>query len=166
MVIATEMGKPNELAIVAPTTGEKPQGENRQLKLADDYNPLAIGGSGKLDLPLVFAGYGITAKDEKYDDYAGIDVEGKAVLLLRHEPQQDNPHSAFNGTDHSMHALFTRKVSNAYQHGAAAVIFCNDDFDLKKNIERRAKRWQAAIDELTASQAKFKEIEKPTPDQI
>ena len=166
MVIATEMGKPNELAIVAPTTGEKPQGETRQLKLADDYNPLAIGGSGKLDLPLVFAGYGITAKDEKYDDYAGIDVEGKAVLLLRHEPQQDNPHSAFNGTDHSMHALFTRKVSNAYQHGAAAVIFCNDDFDLKKNIERRAKRWQAAIDELTASQAKFKEIEKPTPDQI
>ena len=166
MVVATELGKPNQVTLVGPATGDKPAGDSRELKLSDEFNPLAIGGSGKFDLPLVFAGYGITAKDEKYDDYEGIDVEGKAVLLLRHEPEQNNPHSAFNGTDYSMHAFFTRKVSNAYQHGAAAVVFCNDEFDLRKNIERRAKRWQAAIDELTASQAKFKEIEKPSDEQI
>ena len=166
MVVATELGEPNRLSLVGPPTPEKPDGQTVELKLATDFNPLAIGGSGKFDLPLVFAGYGITAKDHDYDDYAGINVEGKAVLLLRHEPQQNNPHSAFNGTDHSPHAFFTRKVSNAFQHGAAAVVLCNDDFDLKKNIDRRAKRWQAAIEELTASQAKFKEVANPTVEQI
>lgn len=166
MVVATELGSPNRLEIVAPASADESKSVTRELKPGEDFNPLAIGGSGKFDLPLVFVGYGITAKDEKYDDYAGIDVNGKAVLMLRHEPQQDNPHSAFNGTDHSMHAFFTRKVSNAYQHGAAAVVFCNDVFDLQKNIGRRAKRWQAAIDELAASQAKFKEIENPTQQQI
>lgn len=166
MVVATELGSPNRLALVGPSAVESPSDTERELKLGEDFNPLAIGGSGKFDVPLVFAGYGITAKDEKYDDYAGIDVEGKAVLLLRHEPEQDNPHSAFNGTDHSMHALFSRKVSNAYQHGASVVVFCNDEFDLQKNIDRRVKRWQTAIDELTVSQAKFKEVEKPTREQI
>lgn len=166
MVVASELGSPNHLELLAPASANQPSGAERELKLGEDFNPLAIGGSGKLDLPLVFVGYGITAKDEKYDDYAGVNVEGKAVLMLRHEPQQDNPHSVFNGTDHSMHALFTRKVSNAYQHGAAAVVFCNDAFDLQKNIGRRAKRWQAAIEELAGSQAKFKEIENPTREQI
>ena len=165
MVVATEQGQPNRLAFVH-AGNEQGEPQTTELKPGQQFNPLAIGGSGKFDLPLVFAGYGITAPDEKYDDYAGINVEGKAVLLLRHEPDQGNPHSVFNGTDHSAYAPFTRKVSNAYQHGAAAVIFCNDEFDINKNAERRMKRWQAAVDELTASQAKFKEIESPTPEQV
>lgn len=163
MVVATEQGQPNRLAFVH---GDQADVQTVELKPGEQFNPLAIGGSGKFDLPLVFAGYGITAPDEKYDDYAGINVEGKAVLLLRHEPDQANPHSVFNGTDHSVYAPFTRKVSNAYQHGAAAVVIINDEFDIKKNIERRMKRWQTAVDELTASQAKFKEIENPTPEQV
>jgi hypothetical protein len=166
MVVATELGEPNRLALVQPSTAEKLDGRTVELKLASDFTPLAIGGSGKFDLPLVFAGYGISAKDDEYDDYAGINVEGKAVLLLRHEPQQNNPHSAFNGTDHSPHAFFTRKVSNAFQHGAAAVVLCNDDFDLRKNVDRRVKRLQAAVDEMSASQAKFKEVANPTLEQI
>jgi hypothetical protein len=166
MVVATEQGEPNRLTLLGPSSAEQPAGQTIELKLGAEFNPLAIGGSGKFDLPLVFAGYGITAKDEGYDDYAGINVEGKAVFLLRHEPEQNNPHSPFNGTEHSQHAPFTRKVSNAYQHGAAAVIFCNDEFDLKKNLGQRVKRWQAAIDELSASQAKFKEIASPTLEQI
>ena len=51
--------------------------------------------------PIVFAGYGITAKDDAlkldYDDYAGIDVKGKAVLLIRREPQQADDASPFDG---------------------------------------------------------------------
>ena len=40
------------------------------------------------DLPLVFAGYGISAPVGGYDDYAGLDVNGKAVLIFTHEPQE------------------------------------------------------------------------------
>ena len=109
------------------------------MKLGEQFNPLAIGGSGKFDLPLVFVGYGITAKDDNYDDYAGIDVKDKAVIILRHEPQQANPHSVFDGTKTSPHAPFRRKVSNAYEHGAAAVIFCNDEFDVDEERRRSAQ---------------------------
>ncbi|MEO1106137.1 MAG: sodium/proton-translocating pyrophosphatase, partial [Pseudomonadota bacterium] len=45
--------------------------------------PLAIGGAGEFSLPIVFVGYGISAPEAEYDDYAGVDVSGKAVLMLR-----------------------------------------------------------------------------------
>jgi hypothetical protein len=101
-----------------------------------DFSPLAIGSSGKLQrVPIVFAGYGITAKDESkkldYDDYAGLDVQGKAVLILRREPQQDQDNSPFAGKRNSDYATFRHKATNAFQHGAAAVLMVNDGFSLK-----------------------------------
>ena len=44
-------------------------------------------------------GYGITANEYHYDDYAGIDVKDKIVLLVRHEPQEDDEKSIFQGKD-------------------------------------------------------------------
>lgn len=163
MTTGASLGADNSLILVAPAQGGK-EARKVELQLGEQFNPLAIGGSEKFDLPLVFVGYGITAKDENYDDYAGLDVKGKAVIILRHEPQQANPHGAFGGTKVSQHAPFKRKVSNAYEHGAAAVIFCNDDFDVQKNVAALRKRWQAAVDDLAAANAKFKAIAAPTPD--
>ena len=48
-------------------------------------------------LPLVFAGYGLSAPDASYDDYAGLDVNGKAVIIFSHEPQEADPNSPLNG---------------------------------------------------------------------
>lgn len=166
MVVETAQGEPNRATLIGPMSGQHPAGQTIELKLGEDFNPLAVGGSGKFDLPLVFAGYGITGSKEDYDDYADIDVEGKAVVVLRHEPQQDNPHSAFSGERNSLHALYSRKLSNAYRHGAAAIIFCTDEFEIEKNVRRRAKRFEAAIDELTEAETKFKQIEEPTLEAI
>ncbi len=165
MTISSRQGEKNELTLVGPSVDGKP-GEEKKLKLGTDFNPLAIGGSGRFDLPLVFVGYGITAPKLDYDDYAGIDVKGKAVLVLRHEPQQDNPHSAFNGKEHSEYAPFVRKVSNAYEHGAAAVIFVSDAFDIQKNKQQLRGRWQAAVDELSETNGKFKALEKPSDEEL
>ena len=101
-----------------------------------DFTPLAIGSGGTLDrVPVVFAGYGITAKDDAqkldYDDYAGLDVKGKAVLIIRREPQQDKEESPFAGKRNSDFATFRHKATNAFQHGAAAVLLVNDAFTLK-----------------------------------
>jgi len=161
-----ELGPNNRLTLVGPAEkdGESPQ--TTELKLGFDFTPMPMSGAGKFDLPLVFVGYGISAPDEKYDDYAGIDVKGKAVIVLRKEPQQDNPHSAFNGTDTSPHALYTRKISNAYEHGAAAVIFCTDDFEIQQRIDQRLKQLNRAIDELAKEQAKFQETAGPGREQI
>jgi hypothetical protein len=159
MSVGSKRGEKNTLAF----TGS--DGKKIELKVDEGFTPLALGSAGKFDLPLVFVGYGITAKDEGYDDYAGVDVKGKAVIILRREPQQGNPHSKLNGDDRSVHAPFSRKVSNAYEHGAAAVLFVTDEYDIKKNVSRYEKRWKAAVDEIVEAQAKFKQIEKPTEEE-
>ncbi|NOY42928.1 MAG: M28 family peptidase [Planctomycetes bacterium] len=118
------------------------------LEINKDFVPLAMSGSGEVDLPLVFVGYGISAPELEYDDYAGIDVEGKAVVVLRHEPEQANPHSKFDGLENSRYAPLSTKVSNAYQHGAAAVVFCTDQFEIDKRTAEAKKRLQTALEQL------------------
>ena len=39
----------------------------------------------------MFAGYGIVGAGPSYDDYAGVDVDGKAVVIFSHEPQERQP---------------------------------------------------------------------------
>jgi hypothetical protein len=124
----TIAGKP-ELALVGPG------GKELKGVFKTDFSPLALGTGGSLDnVPIVFAGYGITAKDEArkldYDDYAGINVKGKAVLLIRREPQQGDEASPFDGKETSSYATFQHKATNAFQHGAVAVIFVNDQASL------------------------------------
>ncbi|MGD9723437.1 MAG: M20/M25/M40 family metallo-hydrolase [Pirellulales bacterium] len=162
MTTGATLGDSNRLVLVRPPAKEGEAPRRVELKVGEEYNPMALGGSAKFDLPLVFVGYGITAKDEGYDDYAGVDVKGKAVIVLRHEPQQNNPHSAFEGTRNSRHAPFSRKVSNAYEHGAAAVIFLTDDYDIRQNLADVRKRWQAAVDDLVEENARYKKIAEPT----
>ena len=101
----------------------------RPLELGDDFTPLAAGGAGAFDLPLVFGGYGITAPKELYDDYAGLSAKGAAVIVLRQEPQKENPHSVFDGNQASQYAALTRKVANASEHEVGGVVFCNDASD-------------------------------------
>jgi hypothetical protein len=93
---------------------------------ADDFVPFNFSAAGKLTGSVVFAGYGITAPEYNYDDYAGLDVKGKIVLVLRHEPQESDPNSIFEGKTYTQHAQFASKASNAKMHGAAGVILVMD----------------------------------------
>jgi Zn-dependent M28 family amino/carboxypeptidase len=71
---------------------------------------------------VVFAGFGITAPELGYDDYAKVDARGKVVLIFDHEPQEDDPHSIFNGTGNTRYATARVKVMNAQAHGSVAVV--------------------------------------------
>ncbi len=118
-----------------------PGGRNLVEKFKQDFNPLTIGSSADLSgVPIVFAGYGITARDDahklNYDDYASVDVKGKAVLIIRHEPQQDDDASPFAGKQTTRFAHFEHKATNAFQHGAAAVLLVNDLAGLKGEADR------------------------------
>jgi len=157
------LGEKNEMEFFGPTVDGETS-EAIKLVAGKEFTPLAIGGSGKIDLPLVFVGYGITAKNEGYDDYAGIDVKDKAVIILRHEPEQNNPHSVFDGQQSSEHSAFRRKVSNAYEHGARAIIFVGDKFDLRKSVAQLRSRWQAAVDALAEANTKFKALKERDDD--
>jgi hypothetical protein len=89
------------------------------------HRPEAIGAykhAVDLTAPVVFAGFGITAPELGYDDYAALDARGKIVLIFDHEPQEDDPHSIFNGTGNTRYATARVKVMNAQAHGAVAVV--------------------------------------------
>lgn len=130
-----EQGPDCHAAVMHPTSGAR-----QAWQVDRDFRPLAVGDAGLLRTPLVFVGYGITAPDLGYDDYAGVDVRGKTVVIVRHEPQQGDPESRFNGTDDSEHAPFRRKIRNAIDHGAAAIVFCTGRFE----VERRKAQWRRA----------------------
>ena len=90
--------------------------------------------------PVVFAGYGITAPEYGYDDYAGLNVSGKIVLVLDHEPQEDDPKSIFNGYGNTLHAASRVKALNAQLHGAVAVMVMNEpNRKHPTNTERSAR---------------------------
>jgi hypothetical protein len=163
ITVSTELGpdEDNHLWIAGPTDGNGRPAKRWDLKFKDDFTPMAAGGSGKLDAPLVFAGYGITAKDLDYDDYAGLDVKGKVVVILRKEPQVNDPKSKFDGEKPSQHALFMRKISNAFEHGAAAILFVNDSNELATRREQETKLWNDALDRLAKLAA---ERPEPTPE--
>jgi hypothetical protein len=164
MTVDSALGKKNELTIVGPPG---PDGAPKRvtLKLGTDYTPMSFGGSGKLDVPIVFAGYGISSKEDKYDDFEGIDVKGKCLIVFRHEPQQGNPHGAFKGTETTLHAPFTRKLSNAFEHGAAAVIFVTNGVEIENRLGIRRKLWQEAVDSLVETRTKFKDLKKPSDEE-
>jgi hypothetical protein len=151
----------NRLQFVAKDDGTPPL----PLRLGQDFQTLAAGGSAEVDLPLAFAGYGIISKEAAYDDYAGIDVEGKCVIILRHQPQRGNHHSPF-GEDPSRHALFPSKISNAVTHGAAAIVFCTGKFEIDQQVAQLQKRWQVAVDDLAAENQQWQQLQKPSADQV
>jgi len=101
-------------------------GAATKLQFPADFSPFQFSPHAKMGGAVVFAGYGITAPEFHYDDYSGIDVKGKIVLILRHEPQENDEHSVFAGKELTDHAKFVRKASNAKAHGATGVILISD----------------------------------------
>ena len=93
------------------------------LKLSDDY----IAGSGVQepvaeikDAGLVFVGYGIEAPEYKWDDFKGVDVRGKVLVMLNNDPDWDP--KLFAGNTRLYYGRWTYKYESAARHGAAGVI--------------------------------------------
>jgi hypothetical protein len=82
--------------------------------------------SASVEGGIVFAGYGIDAPEYDYNDFAGIDVHGKVVLVLEREPQANDANSKFAGTWDSYHAFYWEKVEQLRKRGAAGVLIVQD----------------------------------------
>jgi hypothetical protein len=91
-----------------------------------DFIPMGFSGTGSVDADVVFAGYGITAREYGYDDYANVEVAGKIVVILSHEPQEYEGSSVFEGRIYTEHSQVFSKAMNARQRGAVAVIYVSD----------------------------------------
>ncbi|MHB1424388.1 MAG: M28 family peptidase [Gemmataceae bacterium] len=114
---ANVLDEPARLALTGP------QGQSIALPQGVQFWPMALGGSGSIEAPIVFAGYGISSKGANYDDYADVDVADKIVILLRGAPSgadKDRNHELLKG------APFLNKIVNAQKHDATAVLIVND----------------------------------------
>jgi Zn-dependent M28 family amino/carboxypeptidase len=74
-----------------------------------------------IDAEIVYVGYGIEAPEYNWDDYKGMDVRGKVLLMLVNEPLSDDP-KFFKGKALTYYGRWTYKYEEAARKGAAGVI--------------------------------------------
>ena len=74
-----------------------------------------------VDAPLVFVGYGVTAPEFHWDDYAGIDVKGKVVVCIVGDPPSDDP-AFFGGKAMTYYGRWTYKFEEAARRGAVGAL--------------------------------------------
>jgi Zn-dependent M28 family amino/carboxypeptidase len=97
--------------------------KQQALKIEQDFVPFSFSASGEVSAPVVFAGYGATADEFHYDDYAGLDVKDKIVVVLRYEPSGFAAKSGNHGL--TQHSQLITKAINARNHGAKALVVIN-----------------------------------------
>ena len=117
-------GKPDPTATVAGN------GKTITLKYRDDYMFLTEREQATVDIknsPLVFAGYGVVAPEYKWDDYAGLDVKGKTVVVLINDPgNAGNDTTMFKGKAMTYYGRWGYKYEEAARHGATGLLIIHD----------------------------------------
>jgi hypothetical protein len=109
----------------------KQDGRASPFTLGETYYPLSVSvaeghASPESALPVVFAGYGISAPELEYDDYEGVDVRNAAVVVFMHEPQENDPSSRFEGRAFTRHASLMQKAMVARARGARLMLLVID----------------------------------------
>ncbi len=115
-IAEVELAKNNAMSFAR---GDK----NNAVALRDEWMPIGFSSNGGVtQVALVFAGYGITATELKYDDYAKVDAKGKIAVAFAGTPDGDNPHGQFGRYADAMWKGIAAKA-----HGAAALVVIAGD---------------------------------------
>lgn len=95
---------------------------HKNYRYVSEYMPGSTSGNGEITAEVVYAGYGITAPELGYDDYAGVNVKGKIILIERESPvSPEAGEEKFNPWyEYSFHQT---KLANAVKHGAAGMLY-------------------------------------------
>ncbi|MBB3117112.1 M28 family peptidase [Pseudoduganella violacea] len=125
---------------VVPMLGMKIQSTSQMSIVANgksqalEFGRDVIYGSGngeselRVDVPMVFVGYGIRAPEENWDDYKGVDVRGKLLLMMLNDPQPtvDEP-NRFGGKSLTYYGRWDYKFEEAFRQGALGVLVLHTD---------------------------------------
>jgi Zn-dependent M28 family amino/carboxypeptidase len=104
--------------------------------------------------PLVFAGYGIVAPEYKWNDYAGLDVKGKTVVVLVNDPGfKSGDRTLFHGDTMTYYGRWTYKYEEAARQGAAGVIIVHQ-------TEPASYPWQVVNTSNTGSKLELTQADK------
>jgi aminopeptidase YwaD len=114
---ASATAKPVE-TLLAKMDQQKTQAASLDLRLGEDWMPLGFSSNAKvMNAPATFVGYGIKADEIGYDDYAGVEVKGRAAIAFEGTPDGDNPHGHF-----AQYADVRWKAIAARNNGASALV--------------------------------------------
>jgi Zn-dependent M28 family amino/carboxypeptidase len=78
------------------------------------------------DAPIVFVGYGVTAPERKWDDFKGMDVKGKIIVVLINDPDFETGKGDFGGKAMTYYGRWTYKYEEAARQGAAGVLVVHE----------------------------------------
>jgi Zn-dependent M28 family amino/carboxypeptidase len=104
------------------------------------------------DSPLVFVGYGVDAPEQKWNDYAGVDVKGKTVVILVNDPGfHADDASLFEGKRMTYYGRWTYKFEEAARKGAAAALIIHDTPGASYGWDVVKNSWSGAQYDLRAA---------------
>lgn len=135
-------------------------GEPRELKFGTDMVIGTRSGQPEVKLDgsgLVFVGYGVNAPELQWNDYAGVDVKGKTVVMFVNDPgfhQQDQ--ALFEGNRMTYYGRWTYKFEEAARQGAAAALIVHD-------TEGAAYGWEVVKNSWSGPQFDLRSADDPTP---
>lgn len=117
------------------------------LKFLDDFvaNALTLKEEETFHAPVVFAGYGINAPESGWNDFAGMDVKGKVVIVLVNDPPSQDP-NVFGGKAMTYYGRWTYKYEEAARQQAAGVLIIH-------NTETAAYDWGVVRNSNSGEQA-------------
>jgi hypothetical protein len=95
---------------------------HKQYKYITEYMPGSTSGNGTVTGEVIYAGYGITAPELGYDDYKGIDVNGKIILIEREAPVSPDA-GAEKFSPWYEYSFHQKKLENAVSHGAIGMLY-------------------------------------------
>ncbi len=130
-------------------------GKTRELKFGPD---MVIGTrTGQTDVKIdgsemVFVGYGVDAPEQQWNDYAGVDVKGKTVVMFVNDPgfHAQDP-ELFEGKRMTYYGRWTYKFEEAARKGAAAAIIIHDDAGASYGWDVVKNSWSGPQHDLKAS---------------
>jgi Zn-dependent M28 family amino/carboxypeptidase len=124
-------------------------------KYRDDMIVATLQGKGEVSLrdsELVYAGYGVVAPEYQWNDYAGLDVKGKTVVVLINDPGFGNgDESLFKGKAMTYYGRWTYKFEEAARQGAAACLIVHDTEGVGYPWQVVINSWSGPQFSLTAS---------------
>ncbi|HMT43557.1 MAG TPA: M28 family metallopeptidase [Chakrabartia sp.] len=122
--------------------------------VAVSYRPVAE--TKIADSEMVFVGYGINAPERGWNDYKGVDVKGKTVIILINDPDYEakDLKGPFEGRAMTYYGRWTYKFEEAARQGAAAALIVHDTFPA-------AYPWGVVVSSWTGPQLSLDPGDKP-----
>ena len=104
------------------------------------------GDDGDISAGVALCGYGISAPEYDYDDYQGIDVKGKVVLVMNSEPRENDSTSVFKGRARTKYSIPLVKARTAQANGAEALLIIRTPVESQPPIERMIMRYRKRLE--------------------